>query len=42
MMWMTGTVDAEGHGGGPSLDNAAPRGGLPLDAPTRSGSRGRA
>ncbi len=28
MMWMTGTVDAEGHGGGPSLDNTAPLGGF--------------
>ena len=28
MMWMTGTVDAEGRGGGPCLDNAAPRGGF--------------
>jgi phospholipase C len=27
MMWMTGTVDPEGRGGGPCLDNAAPRGG---------------
>ena len=28
MMWMTGTVDAEGRGGGPCLDNAAPRAGF--------------
>ena len=28
MMWMTGTIDPEGHGGGPCLDNVAPRGGF--------------
>jgi phospholipase C len=28
MMWMTGTIDPAGHGGGPCLDNVAPRGGF--------------
>ncbi|MBV9922250.1 MAG: phospholipase [Pseudonocardia sp.] len=28
MMWMTGTIDPDGHSGGPSLDNVAPRGGF--------------
>jgi phospholipase C len=28
MMWMTGTIDPGGRGGGPSLDNATPRGGF--------------
>ena len=28
MMWMTGTIDPEGRGGGPILDNVAPRGGF--------------
>ena len=40
MMWMTGTVDAEGRGGGPCLDNAAPRGGLPLDHLRRAAHAG--
>jgi phospholipase C len=28
MMWMTGTIDPDGRGGGPSLDNTTPRGGF--------------
>jgi phospholipase C len=28
MYWMTGTVDPEGHGGGPVISNHAPKGGL--------------